>query len=257
MESEKTEGVKGYTAPKEHFLYRIRFTKGEEVKFIGHLDIMRLFQRANKRAGLPVAYSQGFNPHQLLSFASPLSLGAVSSGEYGDFEMAEKIEPSLLVERLNPVLPLGIKVTDCVLIRKKTESAMAAIEAAKYKVILPEEITPEMVHQHLDSFLVQSEIIAMKKTKKKQQEENIREDIFVCEDISKDNVAQLYLFVASGSRRNLKPLPVVESFYTFLGLPFSASKINYERLDLLRMEGDTLVSLTEGIGIRQLEEDTI
>ena len=92
---------KGFTKPKEHYIYRVKFTKGEEVKFIGHLDIMRLFQRAIKRAKLPVAYSQGFNPHQLLSFASPLTLGATSEGEYGDIEMAEKIEPYIVMQELN------------------------------------------------------------------------------------------------------------------------------------------------------------
>ncbi|MGL4790895.1 MAG: TIGR03936 family radical SAM-associated protein, partial [Anaerotignaceae bacterium] len=63
--------------------YRFKFTKGPQVKFIGHLDVMQTFQRTIKRANLPIAYSQGFNPHQLLSFASPLSLGYTSEGEYG------------------------------------------------------------------------------------------------------------------------------------------------------------------------------
>ena len=54
--------------------YRIKFEKGDDVKFISHLDVMRYFQRAIKRAELPIGYSQGFNPHQLMSFASPLTL---------------------------------------------------------------------------------------------------------------------------------------------------------------------------------------
>ena len=136
--SEIDYSQKGFTKPKEHFIYRIKFTKGEEVKFIGHLDVMRLFQRAIKRANLPVAYSQGFNPHQLLSFANPLTLGTTSEGEYGDFEMAEKIEPTLIMAELNKVLPNGVRVLDSVLITQKTDSAMAAIDGAKYIVFLEE-----------------------------------------------------------------------------------------------------------------------
>ena len=133
---------KGFTKPKEHFIYRVKFTKGEEVKFIGHLDVMRLFQRAIKRAKLPVAYSKGFNPHQLLSFASPLTLGATSEGEYGDFEMAEKIEPEDITKKLNQTLPRGVKVLRTVLITKKIQSAMADIDGAKYMVYADKQITP-------------------------------------------------------------------------------------------------------------------
>ena len=135
---------KGYTKPKEHYIYRVKFTKGEEGKFIGHLDIMRLFQRAIKRAKLPVAYSQGFNPHQLLSFANPLTLGTTSEGEYGDFEMAEKIEPAFVVNELNKTLPKGVKVLDSVLITQKVQSAMASIDGAKYIVYTDKKLTEEL-----------------------------------------------------------------------------------------------------------------
>ena len=73
--------------PKERIIYRIKFTKGEEVKYIGHLDVMRIFQRAIKRADLPIAYSQGFNPHQLLSFANPLTLGTQVVGSTEIFSL--------------------------------------------------------------------------------------------------------------------------------------------------------------------------
>lgn len=64
----------------------MRFTKTGSLKFIGHLDCMRFFQKAIRRAGLDVAYSGGFSPHQIMSFASPLSVGTTSDGEYLDVE---------------------------------------------------------------------------------------------------------------------------------------------------------------------------
>ena len=75
---------------KIRFKYRIKYTKGPELRFVSHLDLMRLFQRAVRRAGLPIGYSHGFNPHQLMSFGNPLSLGMTSTGEYCDFEF-EKV----------------------------------------------------------------------------------------------------------------------------------------------------------------------
>ena len=59
------------------------------MKFIGHLDLMRYFQKVFRKAGLPVAYSQGFNPHQIMSFAAPLGVGLTSEGEYVDVEVTE------------------------------------------------------------------------------------------------------------------------------------------------------------------------
>lgn len=165
---------KGFTKPKEHYIYRVKFTKGEEVKFIGHLDIMRLFQRAIKRAKLPVAYSQGFNPHQLLSFASPLTLGATSEGEYGDIEMAEKIEPYIVMQELNKTLPCGVNIEKSVLITEKTESAMAAIEAAKYIVFADEKLNKKLLQNQIEQYLLQKEILVMKKTKRNEKITDIR-----------------------------------------------------------------------------------
>ena len=66
---------------------RIKFSKNGPLKFIGHLDVMRYFQKAIRRSSIPIAYSEGFNPHQIMSFASPLSVGHTSQGEYMDIEV--------------------------------------------------------------------------------------------------------------------------------------------------------------------------
>ena len=66
---------------------RIKFEKRGNLRFIGHLDLMRYFQKANRRAGLPIAYSEGFSPHQIMSFAAPLSMGVESTAEYADFKL--------------------------------------------------------------------------------------------------------------------------------------------------------------------------
>ena len=72
---------------EETYKIRIKYVKSGVLKYIGHLDLMRFFQKAFKRAGVDVAYSQGFSPHQLMSFAAPLALGVTSEGEYFDAEL--------------------------------------------------------------------------------------------------------------------------------------------------------------------------
>ena len=89
---------------KIRYKYRIKYSKGPELRFVSHLDLMRLFQRAVRRAGLPIGYSHGFNPHQLMSFGNPLSLGMTSIGEYCDFEFETPVEPREIAERLGAVM---------------------------------------------------------------------------------------------------------------------------------------------------------
>ena len=81
--------------------YVIKFTKGDNIKFIGHLDLMRTIQRIIKRSGLPVEYSKGFNPHMSLSIAQPLSVGVYSDGEYLDLVLTEELSCEDVINKLN------------------------------------------------------------------------------------------------------------------------------------------------------------
>ncbi len=243
-------------APKEHFIYRVKFSKMGQMKFIGHLDLLRLFQRIIRQAHLPVAYSNGFNPHPLLSFASPLALGITSESEYGDFEMAQKIEPYFILERLNQYLPEGLEILDCVLLKEHAQSAMASVESAKYLVTFPQEIMPEQIEAAIPEYLKQSEILIMKKTKKKIQETNIREDIFAIESHSIQK-AKLYFYLAAGSQRNLKPELVAESLCQFMKVPFPRYQVQYHRISLLRKEGENRIELDKKIGVRRLGDELI
>lgn len=83
---------------------RFRFSRGEELKFIGHLDILRLFERAFKRAGIQVAHSEGFNPRPRIVFAQPMPLGLTSEGEFADVELAEQIDIANFIIRCNKVI---------------------------------------------------------------------------------------------------------------------------------------------------------
>ena len=102
--------------------YVIKFTKGENIKFIGHLDLMRTIQRIIKRSGLPVEYSKGFNPHMALSIAQPLSVGVYSDGEYLDLVLTESLGVGEVIEKLNKVYDVYI-CSGCVIFNCPKESA--------------------------------------------------------------------------------------------------------------------------------------
>jgi len=91
---------------------KIKFTKGEEVKFISHRDLMRTFQRAIRRAGLPILYSQGFNPHMKISWGNALKVGVVSLGEYAQLQIDGWIRPHEAMAKLNAVLPKGLEIIE-------------------------------------------------------------------------------------------------------------------------------------------------
>ncbi|QIB26274.1 TIGR03936 family radical SAM-associated protein [Caloranaerobacter azorensis] len=110
---------------------RVRFSKKDDMKYISHLDLMRLFQRAFRRADIPVKYSQGFNPHPKFSLATALPIGVTSDGEYMDVELENDIDKDEFINRINDVLPDGIKILSGKYI-KTSKSLMSLIEWSDY-----------------------------------------------------------------------------------------------------------------------------
>jgi radical SAM family uncharacterized protein/radical SAM-linked protein len=125
-------------SPLIKFHLRLRYGKGSEVRFISHLDLMRVFTRAIRRTGLPIAYSQGFSPHQRIALGPPLPLGMTSRAEYMDLEFSRPIYGDLL-EKLNRVLPEGIRVLEAKSIFAKVTSLTVSINYAEYEVDLLEK----------------------------------------------------------------------------------------------------------------------
>ena len=119
------------------FVYRGLITKGEELRYVSHLDYANLFVRACKRAGLPMAYSEGFNPHMKVAFASALSLGAASDAEYVDFEMTEALSPHVVMERLGAHLPCGAQIVRLKMLTGKHKALMADVDEARYRIVVP------------------------------------------------------------------------------------------------------------------------
>lgn len=115
---------------------RIQFTKEGNVRFISHLEYFRVLNRAIRRAKLPVAYSEGFNPHIKMSLASALGLGIASISEYAEIELQDKIDPKLAQELLNSNLPEGIRVLKADVVERRKMKLMASLTGASYLIIL-------------------------------------------------------------------------------------------------------------------------
>ena len=115
------------------------FYKHEQVMFVSHLDMQRLFQRAFRRADLPLAYSNGFNPHPLLSFATALSVGYTSDCEYFDVMLSEYVSPAEFKRRVNAVLPQGVHIVDAVDAGEFKASLTPLMRSAEYDIELESE----------------------------------------------------------------------------------------------------------------------
>lgn len=150
------------------------FEKSQRLRHIGHLDIMRAMQRALRRSGLPVSYSQGFNPHILLTFASPLSVGAVGKRELMDVTLDEDVAPDAFLAAMNKALPPEMPLLSACVLPDKHPALMAMVRAARYDIQLCSAEAAARCEAALPGFLAQESIMAMRKTKSGEKETDIR-----------------------------------------------------------------------------------
>ena len=165
---------------------RIKFQKYGAMKFIGHLDVMRYFQKAFRRANVDNEYSKGFSPHQIMSFAAPLGVGLTSDAEYLDASLLSCEAPEVMIEKINGVLTEGFRVIDFRILKEpevnqKIIHAMALVSSADYLVSLKDgySISETIQSQEdfikaFEGFMKQAEIIITKKTKKSEQAVDIK-----------------------------------------------------------------------------------
>ncbi|MBN1267424.1 MAG: DUF2344 domain-containing protein [Anaerolineales bacterium] len=136
------------------FRYRIQYGKGVDVRFIGHLDLQRTWERIFRRAAIPLAFTQGFHPHPRLNLGLALALGWTSECELLDVWLTEEIPPELLQERLDAVLPPALPVLNLTLLPLSAPKLQKQIRAVTYRVTLPaEEDTTAPLRERIDQLL--------------------------------------------------------------------------------------------------------
>jgi radical SAM-linked protein len=165
---------------------RIKFQKYGSMKFVGHLDVMRYFQKLCRRANLDSEYTKGFSPHQIMSFAAPLGVGLTSDAEYVDVQLLSSDTPEVMVDRLNAAITEGFRVIDFHPLldredQQRNVTAMSLVASADYLVSLkdgysisPSITTQEALSEAFQHFYEAAEIVIGKKTKTSEKEVNIK-----------------------------------------------------------------------------------
>ncbi len=152
----------------------LQFQKGDIVRHLGLLDLQRTMQRALRRSGLPIGYSNGFNPHIVMTFASALSSGIPGDAEILDVTLAEgDVTEAGCMAAMNRVLPPALQVSRVRLVDNSFPKASAALEQAQYSITLHGGDSRKIAGC-VDAFLAEEEIMAIRKTKRSETLVNIR-----------------------------------------------------------------------------------
>lgn len=208
---------------------RAFYTKTGRAKYISHLDMNRCMDRAIKRSGLPVWYTEGFNPHIYTTFALPISLGFESLCESMDFRLVQELPLDEVAERLNACLPEGIRVLRVAPPVLKPE----AIKWADYQIKLwfDGRDSAEIVGL-LTAAYDRPELVVTKKTKRSQQQIDIKPLIAQFEATAHEDAVQLQVRLAAGIHTNINPMLLVEELCT-------AATAKYNYIQVLRQQALT------------------
>jgi len=219
--------------------YILEFKKKGLIKYTSHLDMLRLFKRAFKTAGIPIEYSQGFNPHPKMGFAQPLSLGFTSEAEYLEFNTTDSLRKEIVLGNLRERMPSGIILSSIIESEDKRTLASRVV-SAKYRAVLPLNYIQRAddIKEKLREFLAQNQIIAQKREKKtkKYVDKDIKNQIRGIEVEDFDGRLALLLDVDAGSASNINPEIVVQSLATFSEITLNKGDLEIERLSMDFME---------------------
>ena len=193
---------------------RIKYIKDEPVKYISHLDTLKTFTRAARRAELPLVYSKGFNPHPHFVFGLPASVGITSICEYADIDFEDGVENGEIVEKLNNNLPAGFKVLEC--FDKRTGSnIMAEITAAEYVIYLNTDENVLDLQNNISHFLCCDNIFITKKSKKGEREIDIKDMIKFISTGEDSTGKYLITQMSAGNENNLKPELLIDAINSY------------------------------------------
>lgn len=208
---------------------RIKFAKYGTMKFIGHLDMMRFFQKAIRRADIDIKYSEGFSPHQIMSFAAPLGVGIESRGEYMDIEVLSMTSTEDMKKALNQVMVEGVEVLSVTILPDRAKNAMSSVAAASYSLRMKEGNFPiEDLERKIQGFCSQNTIPYTKETKKSTVELDLKEGIY---ELRSEPDGALYMLVNASSSGNIKPTMVLEKFCEYAGVELPATAYQVTRLE--------------------------
>lgn len=216
--------------------YVLKFSKQGYICYTSHLDLLRLFKRAFKKAGIKLAYSQGFNPHPKMGFAQPLSLGYSSIAEYLEFETVESYELVILKSLIEEQMPEGIEIHSCKKATNSKKSLAARTYSAEYLIGIP--LGKELdrpINEICEKFLEQEEIMVPKRQKKSKamKDVNIRGMIRSIIPVLEHENLILSVELDCGSNSNLSPELLIQALVKFMGIKTERAEMDVMRTKLL------------------------
>jgi len=223
---------------------RIKYGKTIKGKFLSHLDLIRAWERAMRRGKIPLAFSQGFNPHPKMSFGSALAVGVTSSGEYMDIELKNIFPIQEIKRELEKYLPVGLELYEIVKIDNKAASLMSIINRAKYlvKARLKEPFNQEKFANGIKILLNQENVKILRPTKKGLKEKDIRSGIYELKGrIIDDKTVLVEFIVQTGSSGNIRPEEVMAALEKN-GVPLDLKILDIHREGLYIDRGSGLIS---------------
>lgn len=198
---------------KGKYTYRLRYEKTNDVRYISHLDFVRVLNRTVRRSGLPITYTEGFNPHPVMMVAMPISVGVTSEDEYIDIDFDEAVDEKTVMQRFNEAFGGGIVVSAVKRIGED-DLSLKKLNGAKYRVIVEQkgDKVPD-----IEAFLARDTIVVSKKSKSTIKDVDIKKDIkelkIVCVD---GNYITLDMYVPAGNEYNVKPELVVDAMDKYI-----------------------------------------
>lgn len=206
---------------------RVFYKKMSRAKYISHLDITRCMQRAIKRAGIPVWYTQGFNPHIYLTFALPLALGYESHCESMDFRLVEEMAFDEVLQRLNKALPPDIQAYKVAEQINKPEK----IVTASYDIeVFLNGVSAQAINNAFTEFMKLDEIEVVKRTKKGDKVIDIKPDCKIISSSVNGDKMLLDLEMTAGIIKNINPTLLIDEFLAQNNLDEACTNVLRKRI---------------------------
>lgn len=218
---------------------RVEFTKGEQVRFLSHLDLMKTFERVIRRAEIPIAFSEGFNPHPKMNFASALAVGVTSDSEYMDIELREEADLNDILKRFSSSIPPGVELKGLRIVADSTPALMAEVNRARYSVVaeVQSSLDSETLNDRIAEFMERAEVVITKRTKKGLRQKNIRPGILHFEGRPTGKEIEFNITTVVSNEGNVRPEEVICAFVKGSELPIDCETLRIRRTGLFVEKG--------------------
>lgn len=229
------------------YVQRCSFARSGATIYLGHLDLMTCFERACRRAGLPILYSQGYNPRPMMVFALPLGVGIETRCDYLDVSLKCPYDASKFTEELNAFLPDGLRIIKSKEIPEPKDSIMSIVTTASYR------FEAKGIREAMEKAMKEETLIVTKMAKGKEKQTDIRPLLISLSQASDGDPDSVEFYAFAGSERNVRPDLILSSLSKYCGMdPDLAENARVIRTGLFAGEYPRITPIDE-VEVRPLQ----